>query len=107
MDWDEARPKPQGARLGENLATLSVGELEARIEALEAEIVRVKAELERKRAHEAAAARLVQIVSCSETWQPVFQKKLDKTTARCACRSFMAPQGARDERVVCRSGSAH
>ncbi len=59
MDWDEERPKPvKGVALGENLETLSVGELEARIKALETEIARVAAELERKRAHEAAAASL-------------------------------------------------
>ena len=59
MDWDEARPKPvKDVALGENLETLSVGELEARIKALEAEIARVAAELAKKRAHEAAAASL-------------------------------------------------
>jgi uncharacterized small protein (DUF1192 family) len=59
MDWDEERPKPKAAvSLGESLETLSVAELEARIKALEAEIVRVKVELERKRAHEAVAAKL-------------------------------------------------
>lgn len=57
MDWDEARPKP-AAQIGEPLATLSVAELEARIAALEAEIVRVRDELKRKKAHEAAAAAL-------------------------------------------------
>lgn len=57
MDWDEARPKPQ-AQIGENLSTFSVKELEARIGALEAEIVRVKEELARKKAHEAAASAL-------------------------------------------------
>ncbi|MEQ1716404.1 MAG: DUF1192 domain-containing protein [Hyphomicrobium sp.] len=57
MDWDEARLKPK-AEIGEALATLSVGELEARIAALEAEMARVKAELAKKRAHEAAASAL-------------------------------------------------
>jgi len=57
MDWDEARPKP-AATIGEPLGTLSVGELEARIAALEGEIVRVREELARKRAHEAAASAL-------------------------------------------------
>lgn len=57
MDWDEARPKPKQS-LGEPLATLSVAELEAFITALEGEIARVKVELEKKRAHEAAAAKL-------------------------------------------------
>jgi len=59
MDWDEARPAPsKSASIGDNLETLSVAELEARIEAFAAEIQRVKAELERKRAHESAAAAL-------------------------------------------------
>lgn len=59
MDWDEARPKPAtGPMIGENLATLSVAELEARIGALEREIARVKAELEAKRKHESAASAL-------------------------------------------------
>ncbi len=59
MDWDEALPKqtPQAA-LGDNLAALPVGELEARITAFECEIERVHAELIKKRAHEAAASAL-------------------------------------------------
>lgn len=57
MDWDEAKPKPQ-AQIGEPLATLSVKELEDRIVLLGAEIDRVKGELARKKAHEAAAAAL-------------------------------------------------
>jgi len=59
MDWDEIRPKPAaGAMIGENLETLSVAELEARIAALEGEIARVKTELEAKRRHEDAASAL-------------------------------------------------
>ena len=59
LDWDEIRPKPKpGAAIGENLETLSVAELEARILELEREIARVKAELERKRRHEDAASAL-------------------------------------------------
>jgi uncharacterized small protein (DUF1192 family) len=59
MDWDDVRPKPKvAAAVGDNLATLSVGELEDRIRAFESEIERVRAELEKKRAHEAAAAAL-------------------------------------------------
>jgi uncharacterized small protein (DUF1192 family) len=59
MTWDEDKPKPpKGAQIGENLETLSVAELEARIEALRAEIDRVAAEAARKRAHEATAAKL-------------------------------------------------
>ena len=57
MDWDELKPKPaKGISLGEHLDSLSVGELEARIAALQAEIERVKDNLVSKRAHEAAAA---------------------------------------------------
>jgi uncharacterized small protein (DUF1192 family) len=59
MDWDDVRPKPAtGAMLGENLEALSVAELEARIKSLEAEIARVKTELETKRRHENAASAL-------------------------------------------------
>jgi uncharacterized small protein (DUF1192 family) len=59
MDWDEVRPKPaKEITIGENLATLSIAELESRIGALEAEIVRVKAEIDTKRRHEAAAAAI-------------------------------------------------
>ena len=56
MDWEEARPKTDGVILGETLERLSVGELEARIVALEKEIERVRAELDKKRSHEAQAA---------------------------------------------------
>lgn len=59
MDWDEARATAQPAMaVGDNLATLSVGELEGRIVAFEKEIARIKEELARKRAHEAAASAL-------------------------------------------------
>ena len=59
MTWDDERPKPpKGVQIGESLETLSVAELEARIEALRAEIDRVAVEAARKRAHEAAAAKL-------------------------------------------------
>jgi uncharacterized small protein (DUF1192 family) len=59
MDWDDARPAPpKSASIGENLETLSVAELEQRIEAFATEIERVKAELTKKRAHESAAAAL-------------------------------------------------
>lgn len=57
MDWDDARSTPpKSAGIGDNLETLSVAELEQRIDAFAAEIERVKAELTRKRAHENAAA---------------------------------------------------
>jgi uncharacterized small protein (DUF1192 family) len=57
MDADELFPpkKPSGIAIGDNLATLSVSELEQRVHALESEIERVRAEIERKRQHEAAA----------------------------------------------------
>lgn len=58
MDWDEVRPKAVGLTIGDNLETLSVAELEARIAALTAEIERVAGEAAKKRAHEAAAAAL-------------------------------------------------
>jgi uncharacterized small protein (DUF1192 family) len=60
MDWDELQPKKaaKGVMLGENLETLSVGELEGRIAALNDEVARVGQELAKKKAHEAAAAAL-------------------------------------------------
>jgi uncharacterized small protein (DUF1192 family) len=62
MNWDDDRPSPvkpaATVTVGEPLATLSLGELEARIAALTAEIERVRAELRAKQAHEAAAAAL-------------------------------------------------
>ena len=59
MDWDDVKPKPAKAiTVGEDLKTLSVAELEARIVALAGEIERVRAELQAKKAHEAAAAAL-------------------------------------------------
>jgi uncharacterized small protein (DUF1192 family) len=62
MDWDDMRPKPaKGITLGEDLTSLSVGELEARIAALQQEIARVEAERAAKKAHEAAAAALFKL----------------------------------------------
>lgn len=60
MDLDDLLPqkKPSGVIIGENLETLSVAELEKRIENLEAEIVRVRAEVDRKKRHEEAARAL-------------------------------------------------
>lgn len=58
MDWEEARPKADAVVVGETLERLSVGELEARIVILQREIERVRAELEKKRAHEARASEL-------------------------------------------------
>ncbi|MCB1548209.1 MAG: DUF1192 domain-containing protein [Hyphomicrobiaceae bacterium] len=57
MDWDELAPKPKKAAvLGEDLTGLSVGELEERLASLEAEMVRVRREIDAKRAIGAAAA---------------------------------------------------
>jgi uncharacterized small protein (DUF1192 family) len=58
MDWDDVKPKAKGVALGENLETLSIAELTARVEALKAEIERVAAEIARKQAHEQAASKL-------------------------------------------------
>ena len=60
MDWDDVRPKTPKAQasVGDNLEALSVAELEARITLFETEIGRTRAELEKKRAHESAAAAL-------------------------------------------------
>ena len=60
MDLDDLLPpkRPSGTMIGENLEALSVAELERRIMDLEAEVARVKLELDRKRKHEAAARSL-------------------------------------------------
>lgn len=60
MDLDDLAPRKAapGTVIGENLATLSVGELELRIKDLHREIDRVRTELERKQKHEAAAHSL-------------------------------------------------
>lgn len=57
MDWDELKPRPAKATaIGEDLTSLSVAELTARIEELSREIERVKTELQAKKTHESAAA---------------------------------------------------
>jgi uncharacterized small protein (DUF1192 family) len=60
MDWDDITPKvpKTKATVGDNLETLSVAELEARVGVFEREIERVKSELESKRRHEQAASAL-------------------------------------------------
>ena len=59
MDWDDIQKKPvKAVTLGETLETLSIAELENRIEGLKSEISRVETELLKKRSHEAAAAAL-------------------------------------------------
>lgn len=58
MDWDE-RPRPKRQiTVGESLENDGIAELEERVAALEAEIQRTRAEIERKKKHEAAAASL-------------------------------------------------
>ncbi len=59
MDWDEAR-RPAQSRIvvGEALDRLSIGDLEQRVMDLQAEIERVRREIETKRAHEARAASI-------------------------------------------------
>lgn len=59
MTWDDDLPKPKAIiTLGEKLDRLSVSELDERIAALHAEIVRVEAERTAKKSHAAAAAAL-------------------------------------------------
>jgi len=59
MDWDDVRKPSAGGQqvvVGETLERHSVDELAHRIKTLEAEIERVRQELENKRQHEARAA---------------------------------------------------
>jgi uncharacterized small protein (DUF1192 family) len=59
MNWDDDLPKPKRViTVGEKLDQLSLAELDERIEALESEIARVKAESTAKRALVSAAAAL-------------------------------------------------
>lgn len=60
MDWDEARAKSPSRQIavGEDLSGLSMAELKGRIAALQDEIARIEAELDRKVRHEAAASAL-------------------------------------------------
>jgi uncharacterized small protein (DUF1192 family) len=55
MDLDDAPKKPANMVIGENLDAISVAELEQRIQALESEIVRLKAEIAKKQASRNAA----------------------------------------------------
>lgn len=55
MDLDDLPKKPSPVAIGDNLDTISVAELNLRIQALEAEILRVKAEITRKQASKSAA----------------------------------------------------
>lgn len=60
MDWDDLRPPKTVTRpqIGEPLDAMAIQELEARLQALDAEIARVKAELLKKKAHSAAASAI-------------------------------------------------
>lgn len=50
MDWDEvAKPKSDAVVIGQNLERMSIDELQRLISELENEIVRVNAEIERKK----------------------------------------------------------
>lgn len=56
MDWDEPKAKSDKTiELGQDLATLSVDELQRLVSLLESEIVRLRAEMEIKKARVAAA----------------------------------------------------
>ena len=59
MDWDEVRaPQKKAATVGEDLAKLSIADLEARAAELTAEVERVKAEIKTRKAHTAAVEGL-------------------------------------------------
>jgi len=55
MSFEDPPRKPTGVMIGENLDLLSVSELEQRLQALEAEMERVRAVLQSKRASKSAA----------------------------------------------------
>lgn len=55
MSFEDLPKKPAGIVIGENLDLLSVSELEQRVQALEAEIERVKTAAQSKRASKSAA----------------------------------------------------
>lgn len=57
MDWEEARqPRSEEIVIGQSLERLSIGDLEGRVAALEAEIQRVREEIARKKKVGTAAA---------------------------------------------------
>lgn len=58
MDWDEPQKNSASVTVGEDLSTLGLAELEARIAALKGEIERVEAEMTKKQAHSSAADAL-------------------------------------------------
>lgn len=55
MSFEDLPAKKPGIVVGENLELLSVAELEQRVEALDSEILRVKAAIAAKRASKTAA----------------------------------------------------
>ncbi len=55
MSFEDLPSKPAGIIVGETLDLLSVSELEHRLQALEAEMERVRAALQSKRASKSAA----------------------------------------------------
>jgi uncharacterized small protein (DUF1192 family) len=55
MDEEAVRPKKKAHELGEDLALLSVGELRERVEALQAEILRLEQAIRSKEASKSAA----------------------------------------------------
>ena len=55
MDLDDAPKKPANMVIGENLDAISVAELEQRIQSLESEIIRLRAEITKKQASRNAA----------------------------------------------------
>ncbi|HEX7107652.1 MAG TPA: DUF1192 domain-containing protein [Aestuariivirga sp.] len=55
MDLDDEPKKPTNMVIGENLDAISVAELEHRIQALESEIMRLRAEIAKKQASRNAA----------------------------------------------------
>jgi uncharacterized small protein (DUF1192 family) len=55
MDLDDAPKNPANMVIGENLDAISVAELEQRIQALNSEIIRLRAEIAKKQASRNAA----------------------------------------------------
>ncbi|HUQ38204.1 MAG TPA: DUF1192 domain-containing protein [Aestuariivirga sp.] len=55
MDLEDAPKKPINMVIGENLDAISVAELEQRIQSLESEIIRLRAEITKKQASRNAA----------------------------------------------------
>lgn len=59
MDWDELKPRPKTtAAVGDDLTSLSLAELTARVAAFEAEIERIRTEIKMKQARGSAADQL-------------------------------------------------